>query len=211
MSEFSTSIQPGSRSRSGRIALLCGLYLVAYSIVSYADLYTTGLALKQPGTVEGNVYANGEGGYSSVAAWAITVAGAAFIVGCLVWSLVQSRHVSAPCLRHPIRSFGKLYILPWSKRILDRSPLHMLSFVIAFLLLRLLAAGNNWMIHESGTGPLGWLVGIASNYTTPTIGFWLVLAPLFYLLAIALSPLAARVIRWFQRGSERENVSPTFT
>jgi hypothetical protein len=63
------------------------VYLVAFSIVSYADLYTTGLALKQPGTVEGNVYANGEGGYSSVAAWAITVAGAAFIVGCLAWSV----------------------------------------------------------------------------------------------------------------------------
>src|SRR5437667_11285203 len=99
MSEFSTSTLPGRHSRSWSIALMCGLYLVVYSIVSYADLYTTGLALKQPGTVEGNVYANGEGGYSSVTAWVITVGGATFIVGRLVWSLVQARQVSAWCLR----------------------------------------------------------------------------------------------------------------
>ncbi|MEO2090164.1 MAG: hypothetical protein ABGY75_11785 [Gemmataceae bacterium] len=194
-----------------RLLLATGLYVVAYLLVSYADLYTTGLALRQPGTVEGNVYATGADGYSSVKAWGITALGLLFIGGCLVWCLVQSRHVSEPCLWHPVRSFGKLYVLPWRRHVLDRSPLHMLSFVLAFPLLRLLAVGNNLMIHELGTGPIGWLVGVASNHTTPAVGFWLVLGPLFYLLAIGVSPLAAHLIRWYRHGPVRESVAPSFT
>jgi hypothetical protein len=72
--------------------------------------------------------------------------------------------------------------------------------------LRLLAAGNNVLICYYGTAPLGRLVGVASRYTSPAIGFWLVLGPLFYLLAIALSPLAAVLIRRFQRDSAVERV-----
>ena len=66
--------------------------------------------------------------------------GALFIEGFLVYSLLSARHVAQHWIRHPLRSFGKLYINPWSKRIRDRSALHMLSFVIAFVPLRLLAA-----------------------------------------------------------------------
>ena len=190
-----------------RIAIISILYLIGYLAASYLDLHTTALALQQPGTSEGNVYATNEDSYSSVRGWVITGLGALFIEGFLIYSLLTSRQVSQHCLHHPMRSFGKLYMLPWSKRVRDRSSLHMLSFVIAFVPLRLLAAGNNLLIHHYGTAPLGRLVGIASNHTSPTIGFWLVLGPLFYLLAIAFSPLAALVIKRFQEDAESDHVN----
>jgi len=62
--------------------------------------------------------------------------------------------------------------------------------------------GDNLLIYRYGTGPLGRLVGIVSNHTSPTFGFWLVLGPLFCLLAVAFSPLAAFLIRRFQQGRE---------
>jgi MFS family permease len=187
-----------------RIAIVSLVYVIAYFAAAYLDLYTTGLALQQPGTTEGNVYATNEKSYSSATAWLVTGVCAPFIVGSLLFGLLNARHVSQRWLRHPVRSFAKFYIIPWRKRVLDRSPLHMASFAIAFVPLRLLAAGNNLLIYRYGTGPLGSLVGIVSNHTSPTFGFWIVLGPLFYLLAVASSPLAAYVIRRFQHGREIE-------
>jgi len=50
-------------------------------------------------------------------------------------------------------------------------------------------------------GNVYWLVGQVSNATNPTLGFWLVLGPLFYLLAFACSPLAVLILRRFGAGS----------
>ncbi len=188
-------------SFTNRVVIFSILYLAVYGVVSWADLFTTKLALQQPNTVEGNVYAVGADGYSASKAWTITAVGALFILPFLVFGLVVARRVSERWLQQPIRSFGKFYINPFSEKVIDRSPLHMLSFVLAFPLLRLLAAGNNWLISETGTGPIGWLVGQVSNATNPTLGFWLVLGPLFYLLAFACSPLAVLILRRFGAGS----------
>ena len=193
----------GHDSRVRRIAIVSLVYLIAYFAAAYLDLYTTALALQRPGTTEGNVYSTTEKGYSSAAAWMITGIGAPLIVAFLIFGLVNARHVSHRWLEHPVQSFGKFYIIPWRKKVLDRSPLHMASFALAFPALRLLAAGNNLLIYHYGTGPLGWLVGIVYKYTSPTIGFWLVLGPLFCLLAVAFAPFAAYVIRRFQHGCER--------
>jgi hypothetical protein len=111
---------------------------------------------------------------------------------------MAASQVSELWLSHPIRSFAKLYINPWSRAVRDRAPLHMLSFVLAFVPLRVLAAANNILIAETGSAPLGRLVGVASRATSPTIGFWLVLGPLFYALAIGVFPVAARIIRWLK-------------
>jgi len=81
---------------------------------------------------------------------------------------------------------------------MDRSPLHMLSFVIAFVPLRLLAAANNLLIHYYGTAPLGRLVGLVSRQTSPAAGFWLVMGTVFYLLGFASGPAAARLIIWLR-------------
>lgn len=153
-------------------------------------------------SADGNVYGVGDEGYSSAKAWTITAAGALFILPFLVFGLLAARRVSPMWLQRPIRSFARFYINPFSRKVIDRSPLHMLSFVIAFPVLRLLAAGNNWLISETGTGPIGWLVGQVSIATNPTLGFWLVLGPLFYLLAFACSPFAVFVLRRFGAGSQ---------
>ena len=69
-------------------------------------------------------------------------ANVSFIVGSLLFGLLNARHVSQRWLQHPEHSFGKFYIIPWRKKVLDRSPLHMASFAIAFVPLRLLAGGT---------------------------------------------------------------------
>jgi hypothetical protein len=184
------------------LAIVSLIYLVVYFVAAYLDLHTTRLALQQPGTTEGNVYSTSDSEYSSTTAWMITGIAAPIILGFLIFGLVNAHRVSQHWLEHPVQSFGKFYIIPWRKKILDRSPLHMASFAMAFPALRLLAAGNNLLIYKYGTAPLGWLVGIAAKHTSPTIGFWLVLGPLFCLLAVAFAPLAANVLTRFQQGHE---------
>ena len=195
------AIQDGRPVHVGRVAVVCLGYLVAYFVAAWLDLYTTGLALLQPGTTEGNVYATDDAGYSSTTAWLTTFVSAPVIVAFLVFGLVNAHRVSQHWLDHPIRSFAVFYLLPWRQKVLDRSPIHMASFALAFPALRAIAAGNNLTIHLTETGPLGWLVGVVSNHSTPMLGFWLVLGPLFCALAVAFGPLSARVIRWCRRGA----------
>jgi hypothetical protein len=186
------------RILSSRAMWLLGLYAIAYLLASWLDLGTTALALHRPEASEGNVYATGPAGYVSAKAWLITIVGGLAIEAFLVWSIRASSSVTEKWLARPIRSWAKVYINPWARAVRDRSPLHMMSFVIAFVPLRLIAALNNILIASTGTAPLGKLVGLASRATSPTIGFWLVLAPLFYLLAMGVSPVAARLIIWLR-------------
>jgi hypothetical protein len=181
-----------------RIVIFSLVYLVAYVVASYLDLRTTVLALQRPGTTEGNVYSTSGHDYVPIKAWVITAGGALFIELFLLFGVLNAHRVSEHWLQHPIRSFAKLYVVFWSSKVMDRSPLHMLSFVIAFVPLRLLAAANNLLIYHHGTAPLGRLVGLVSRRTSPTTGFWLVMGTLFYLLAFACAPLAARLILWLR-------------
>lgn len=181
-----------------RVASLSFAYLAAYLIASYLDLHTTILALQRAGASEGNIYTTSGHDYIATKAWLITLAGAVFIEAFLLFGALNAHRVSEQWLRHPIRSFGKIYVVFWSQKIMDRSPLHMLSFVIAFIPLRLLAVVNNLLIHYYGTAPLGRLIGLLSHRMSSAMAFWIVMGPLFYLLAFACSPLAARVILWLR-------------
>jgi hypothetical protein len=42
------------------------------------------------------------------------------------------------------------------------------------------------------------LIGLLSHRTSLMVAFWLVMGTLFYLVAFACSPLAARLIRWLR-------------
>ncbi|MGZ5564903.1 MAG: hypothetical protein ACXWFY_06915 [Chthoniobacterales bacterium] len=146
---------------------------------------------------ERNVFAVNAHGYDAARAWIITVIGAVVMEMFVLFSLRHADSVARTWLQHPIRSFAKFYLNPWSKNAIDRSPLHMLSFAIAFVLLRVLAAGNNLLLYKYGFGPLGALVGAVAARTSALVGFCLVLIVVFYLLAMAVSPLAARVMgKW---------------
>lgn len=188
-----------------RVISLSLIYLTAYFIVSYLDLRTTLLALQRPGTTEGNVYSTSGHNYIATKAWLITVAGAVFIEAFLLFGALNARRVADHWLRHPLRSWGKFYVLFWSRRVMDRSPLHMLSFVIAFVPLRLLAAANNLLIYYSGTAPLGRLIGLLSHRMSLMAAFWLVMGGLFYLLAFLCAPAAARLIIWLRPHDETPN------
>src|SRR6266404_1848263 len=98
-----------------------------------------------------------------------------------------------------MRSFAKFYWNPWSRRVIDRSPLHMLSFALAFIVLRVLAAANNLLLCEHRFAPLGALVGAVGARTSPLVGFCLVIVIVFYLLAMLISPLAAALLESWRR------------
>src|SRR2546421_1600615 len=194
-----------------RVLQLSLAYILAYFIASYLDLRTTLLALQRPGTSEGNVYSTSGHDYIATKAWLITVAGALFIEAFLLFGALNASRVADQWLRHPLRSWGKFYIAFWSRRVIDRSPLHMLSFVIAFVPLRLLAAGNNLRIYHFGTAPLGRLIGLLSHRTSAAVAFCRVMGPLFYLFAFFWSPLAARCVAWRQssEGTPAQSPPPT--
>src|SRR5947209_18436267 len=111
------------------IFLIVG-YALAYLGASWLDLTTTTMALQRPEASEGNVYATNHAGYVASTAWLITLVGGLAFEACLVWSVVASRNVTDWWLAHPIRSFAKLYVNPWARRVRDRGALHVLSFAL---------------------------------------------------------------------------------
>lgn len=185
-----------------RVLAFSLVYLAIYAIVSWADLFTTKLALQQPFAVETNVFVVSEQGYSGSKALTLSVVGAVFLLPFLVFGLVAAQRVSERWLQQPIRSFGKWYLNPFSKQVIDRSPLHMLSIALAFPPIKLLAAGNNWLIAQTGDGPIGWIIVRVSKATSPALGFGLVLGSISILLIFACSPLAALILRRFGAGSK---------
>lgn len=181
-----------------KIALFAVLYAAAYLACAGLDLGTTTLALTHADVSEGNVYAKDAAGYAASRAWTINLVALVLIEAGLIASGLAAANVAEVWLRRPVASFAKVYVNPFARRLADRGPLHVVSFALAFLVLRLLAAGNNLMIYKTGYGPIGALIGGLSHHSTPLIAFWLVLAPAFYLLAFAISPLAVRVILWLR-------------
>jgi hypothetical protein len=182
-----------------RIGLLTVAYSAAYLGAAWLDLATTALALTRSGASEGNVYATDAHAYAAIKAWLITAAGGIVVVAFLLFGALNAGRVGEIWLSRPMRSFARFYVNPFAPAVIDRSPLHALSWAVAFVPLRLLAAANNVLIWKTGTAPLGWLVGVASNATTPLVGFWLVMGTLYCLLAVAAAPMAARLIRWLRQ------------
>ena len=171
------------------------VYLVAYVVASFLDLATTSLAVAQPGVREQNLFATSGHVYAAGRAWLITLAGGAMMAGCVAFAVAYARRVEGEWLLRPVHSFAAFYVNPWSKAAIGRSPLHLLSFAVAFVVLRLLAAGNNLLIAACGLAPIGIPIEWIGARTSALVGFAAVIIPLYYVLAMALSPLCARTIR----------------
>jgi len=182
-----------SRSANRSTVLVVTLYLLFYFLASFLDHSTTSLALQSSGAHEGNVVSSSQG-YVSTRAWAITVIAAFLLAGCVAFAVRHADRTEEIWLQHPVRSFGLFYVNPWAGTAMGRSPIHMLSFALAFPLLRILAAVNNLMIHFYGVAPIGTPIEWIAKRSSPLVGFVVVLVVLFYLLAIAVSPIAARLI-----------------
>jgi len=182
-----------SHSANTRTALVVIIYLLIYFFASFLDHSTTSLALQSSGAHEGNVVSSSHG-YVSARAWAITVIAAFLMAGCVGFAVRNADRTEEVWLQHPVRSFGLFYVNPWARAAISRSPIHMLSFAIAFPVLRILAAGNNLMIHFYGIAPIGAPIEWISRRSSPLVGFALVLCLVFYLLAVLVSPVAARLV-----------------
>jgi hypothetical protein len=188
-------------SRRSHLAVVLAAYLLAYFIASFLDLSTTSLALQGSGAHEGNVFATNAQAYRSSKAWVITLAGGLVMAGCVGFGFRNAPRVEEVWLRHPVRSFGLFYLNPWASAAIGRSPIHMLSVAIAFAALRVMAAANNLMIYFCGFAPIGAPIEWISRRSSAAVGFVAVLVPLFYLLAIAVSPAAAKLVSSWRNSS----------
>lgn len=177
-----------------RVCAFVALYMLAYLTASSMDLATTAAGLQRPGVSEKNVFATNAEGYSPRRAWLLTAGGAIIMLACILFAARHSASAEDTWLRHPIRSFGKFYLNPWSKSAIGVSPLHTLSLVIAFVLLRVIAAANNLSIYWGGFGPMGEAIKAVAAKTSPPAGFCIVVFSCFLLAMLAAAPMAARII-----------------
>ncbi len=171
------------------------IYLVLYGFASYCDLATTSLVLTQTHHHEGNVFVTRGHAYQAGVSLMVTLGGALFMVACVVAAMQNAARVSERWLAEPIRSFAHMYVNPFTPRALAYSPIHLLSFALAFIPLRLLAAVNNALIFAFGIAPLGAPIEWIARRSSPVFGFVAVIVPVFYVLAVAMAPVAARVLR----------------
>ena len=174
------------------------LYMLAYLTASYMDLATTSLGLQRPGASEKNVFATNAKGYSPTRAWLLTAGGAIIMFACIMFAARHSTSVEERWLRHPVRSFGQFYLNPWSQAGIRVSPLHVLSLIIAFVVLRVAAAANNLLVYWYGFGPMGELIKWTAARTSPLAGFCIVAFLCFILAIIAVAPLAALIMKWWR-------------
>jgi hypothetical protein len=191
-----TASSPGANTRAWRFIIL---YVFAYLAASSADLASTSLGLRRPGASEKNVFATKGGEYAAARAWALTAAGAVFMVGCIWFAKRNASRVDERWLAHPVRSFGKLYLSPFSEAGRRVSPLHLLAVAVAFVPMRLLAAANNLLVYLYGFGPIGELIKAIGSRTSALIGFAVGASAVFIALMLALSPFAARILRAWRR------------
>ncbi len=177
-----------------RVAFASILYLLAYCLASYLDLWTTRGAIAGSGAHEGNAFATSHDVYMPTRALLINVAAAFIMTGCVIFAANCAASVETQWLRHPLASFRRIYLNPCSPAAIGVSPLHMLSMALGFLAMRLLAAGNNLLIYLFGVAPIGAPIALLTRHTSPVIAFSIVIVPLFYVLAMAVSPFAAKLL-----------------
>lgn len=188
-------------ARERRLWVFLAAYLLAYLASSIMDLGTTALGLQRSGVSEKNVLAlDASGDYVASSAWLLTLGGGLVMVGCTLFSARYAPRVDAKWLSHPVRSFSQVYLNPWSRQALAVSPLHMLAFVLGFVVLRAAAAANNLLVYLTGWGPMGEAIKFVASITSPLAGFCIVVFACFILAVIAVSPLAARILRWWREG-----------
>lgn len=188
--------RPDATDRHG---IWIAVYLLCYFVASSLDLWTTAMVLRTPGGFEANVYVAPGQIYRPLNAWAVTLAAGGVMAALFAFGIANAGLVSKHWLSQPIRSLGKAYLNPFSRRLIDRSPLHAMAWALAFVLLRLLAALNNWMIAAGTIGPIGKLVSTLALITSPTISFIVVAAGLFGALMVVMLPVAARLITLLRR------------
>jgi hypothetical protein len=188
------------RGMTRRLAFAAGLYLLAYSLAACADLWTTTFAITRAGAHEGNIFATNGPVYVPTRALIMNIGGAVIMTACVVFSANYAESMDPQWLLRPIASFGKMYLNPWSRAAIRVSPLHMLSLALGFVALRLLAAGNNMLIYFYGIAPIGAPIKIIAQHTSGVLAFAIVLVPLFYVLAIGVSPISAKLLSRWQSG-----------
>ena len=187
-----------------RVDLILAVYLLVYVAASWLDLASTSLGLQRPGVTEKNFFATtGTGAFDPRQAWLLTLAGGGVMLACVWFAMSRAAHVGKRWLRHPVRSFGKFHLNPFSSKALDVTPLHFLSLALAFPTLRAIAAANNLLVYYYGWGPLGAAMQWTAERTSLLAGFAAVALSSFVVLMLVISPLAALIIGSWQSAGRR--------
>jgi hypothetical protein len=194
------------KPRSGHHSAWILIYLLSYFAASSLDLWTTALVLRTPGGYEANVYVAPGQNYHALNAWAVTLAAGGVMAALFAFGVANANLVSRQWLREPVRSLRKAYLNPFSRKLIDRSPLHAMAWALAFIVLRLLAALNNWMIAAGTVGPIGKLLSAVAMVTSPAVSFVVVAGGLFILLMVVMLPVAARLMMFLRAHEGRQRM-----
>ena len=179
-------------------------YVACYVAASYADLATTSLGLRREGVSEKNVFVVTGEGYSDSRAWLITVLGGLVLIGCVWFAARNANRVDERWLRQPIRSLCVVYFSPWSKKGIAVAPLHALGLAMAFVILRVVAAANNLLVYAFGISPMGTPMKLIGAEMSPLAGFVIVGFSCLVFLAVALLPVAVRIMRSWRTSEPTE-------
>ena len=180
----------------GRIGAVLLIYMVLYVLGAAFDLWTTTLALQRPDIHEGNIAATTDGAFDLWRAISWNIAGGALLGVCVTSSLFFAPKVAPRWLEAPRRSFAHLYVLPWRARHLAYTPIHMLSYAFAFILLRVIAGSNNALLATGHTGILSWPIRQLAGYTGELTAVVSIVSLLYVGLTLAIAPTAAATLRW---------------
>jgi hypothetical protein len=197
-------IASNSTPRAPRLIMLTACYIAAYAIASCLDLFTTDLALTIGHAHEGNAFVAHGAAYDAARARLLTGIAGALLAAYFAFGAANRDRISDRWLDRPLRSFlswrsNPLFVIPWSRHAMDRSPLHAMSFTLAFVALRMLAAANNIMITAFGHGPLGMAVEAVAGKSSPMVGFLAIIGPIYVCLVL----LTANFVAWTVKEQRR--------
>lgn len=178
-------------------------FLTAYFAASFLDLATTDLALTlNHAAREGNIAATSDGAYDILKAVLIALGGGA-LLGWMFWTgLRNAPRLGENWLNNPRRAIMRLTLVPGFERDRSRRPLTLVTYAIAFVILRVAAASNNAMIALGVTGWIAMIVNQAAHIMPPLAATILVVCGLYWLIALGIAPICAKLLRRASFGNE---------
>lgn len=171
-------------------------FMTAYIAASFLDLATTDLALTlNHAAREGNIAATSDGAYDVLKAVLITLGGGV-VLGGMFWSGLRSaRRVGETWLNNPRRAMMRVTLIPGFERDRSRRPLTLITYAVAFVILRVAAASNNAMIAFGVTGWIATIVNRLAHIVPPLAATILTVCGLYWLIAWTIAPLCATLLR----------------
>ena len=181
-----------------QIGTWVGLYVLAFSVITGADIATTLWAASDGGAQEFNAAVATDSGGLHIRNLLLINAGVlTFTAGMMGWALHARDRIRPGYLAHPARAALKyLYLNPFADRNVPVSAFHYLALAPTVLLMKGFAVFNNSLIAAGVPDIITPLArGIHQLGGGLTVTYWLVIIILFHLFWLVGLTITARALR----------------